>query len=294
MEIKKEFSLLKGTDNIVNISENLLNSYLKKENSSRRVRAILKLHESKITNFAKKEVINFVEGNPDKFYVVSFDKYILPLAYNSNDDSIIINLKPFNVEEVSNLSHNTLFSCLLYGMSFRNLVSGKIKIRDSYYPIITNYFTSILIRLFGKQFGLLGRYSSEILTLKFLTSSYILASFFGIERDSNWKKSSSISNYDYREIKDDLQKYDFSDIGDYIKALNDFKVMPGMNKYRFTEKFLKMFSINFLPALEDCSRFIASIGGSSVSGNQLIPHFIRKYNEQEYEKLLDLVKYSLR
>ena len=289
MEIKKEFTLLKGTNNYIEVSSGKIEDLVKEENRPRRLRAFLKLNESKIRHPSRDIILDFIsseEGN--NVHVVEFNQYILPVTYNKSDDSIIINLKPFHVDEISKLGVNTVYASILYGILFRKLLNSPRLLKDSYFSIITNYYTSVFVRLFGKQFGLLGRYSNEILKLKFLISSYVLASFFGIEGQTNWKKSATVSGVDYREIKEEVERYDFTDISDFIKALSDLGVMPGLNKYRFTEKFLKLFTVNFLPALEDASRFISSIGASSVSGNQVIPHFISKYNEQEYSKLMEL------
>ena len=103
-----------------------------------------------------------------------------------------------------------------------------------------------------------------------------------------------MAQIDYRKFKDELDKYDFSDVSEFIKALSEFKVMIGINKYRFTEKILKFFTINFIPAVEDCSRFVSSISASSVSGSKLIPSFIYRYNENEYKKIVDLGNSILR
>ena len=70
--------------------------------------------------------------------------------------------------------------------------------------------------------------------------------------------------------------------------------MIGINKYRFTEKILKFFTINFIPAIEDCSRFVSSIAASNVPGSKLVPGFIYTYNEIEYNKIVQLSNYILK
>lgn len=287
MEIKSNFDLLKN-DNFLDISDSELQSMVKEENKVERLHAYLKLNKNKIRHPDINMALNFLSENKDKFYVVEFDRYILPMSYSHKSDSIIFNIGSFHTDEISQLGVPTVYSSVLYGMLFRKLAKGDARLKESYYEMITNYMTSVMIRLFGKQYGLLSRYSYHIPTLRFFVATYILASFFGVEGENGWRKASKLSGYDYREVKDKLDKYDFKNVISFIKAISDFEVMPGLNKYRFTERIIKSFSINFLPSVEDGSRFFASIYCSSVMGNRLIPNFIKKYNEQEYSNIIDL------
>ena len=292
MIIKDEFSLLKGTKNIVNIPEDKIEERIKSENEYRKVLLYLQTNKRMI----KHDYVNTVLKKDyfNKFKLIEFPSYPLPITYNKDGRSIIINLKYFGVEELSQLDPKTLYSCIVYGDIFRKLIIGKEKVKENYAYIFVNYYLSLFIRVFGKQFGLLGSYTREIPKLKFLISVYIFESFFGIKGDRNYKQSASLAQIDYRKFKDELDKYDFSDVSEFIKALSEFKVMIGINKYRFTEKILKFFTINFIPAVEDCSRFVSSISASSVSGSKLIPSFIYRYNENEYKKIVDLGNSILR
>jgi hypothetical protein len=234
------------------------------------------------------------KGFIEKFNLVELSDYVLPITYNKYNKSILINLKYFGAEEISQVDPKTLFACIIYGEILHKLLSKKVEVKNNYAGIFINYYLSMFIRLFGKQFGLLGTYTSEIPKLKFLIAVYILESFFGITGDSNYRKAATVGQIDYRPLKSKLDKYDFYDIGDFVKSLSDLKVMVGINKYRFSEKILKFFTINFIPALEDCSRFVSSIGASNVSGSKLIPGFIYSYNENEYNKIVDLSNYILK
>lgn len=286
MLIKDEFSLLRGTKNIINIPQDKINEMVKPENEQTKLLLYLQTNRRMIKHDHVKNILR--KGYIDKFNLVELDNYPLPITYNKNGNSVIVNLKYFGVEEIPQLDPKTLYACIVYGDIFQKLISGKEKVRENYAFIFTNFYLSMFIRVFGKQFGLLGAYTREIPKLKFLISVYILASFFGIEGERNYKQSASVSQVDFREMRDDLKKYDFTDVSDFIKALSEFKVMIGINKYRFTEKILKFFTINFIPAIEDCSRFISSIAASNVSGSRLIPGFIYRYNETEYKKIADL------
>ena len=99
-----------------------------------------------------------------------------------------------------------------------------------------------------------------------MLSVYILASFFGIKDRDSYRLASSISVYNYDDIIDDLNKFDFSSINDFIKSLAHFNIMRGMDRYRFTGKIVRFTGINFLAAFEDPSRFMGVIAASNISG----------------------------
>lgn len=293
MEIKKQFDLLKN-DNFLDVSQNELENSIKEENTTRRIHAFLKLNKNKIRHEDFSLALNFLSDNPDKFFAVEFDRYLLPVTYSPKADAIIFNLHAFHADEISQLGVPTVFSGLLYGILFRKIAKGETRLKDTYYTIVSNYMTSVMIRLFGKQYGLLSRYSYQIPTLRFFVASYVLASFFGIEGETNWKRAAKLSQYNYVEVKDSLKKYDMKNILDFVRALSDFGVMPGLNKYRFTEKIIKSFSINFIPSVEDTSRFFAGIYCSSVLGNRVVPNYIKKYNEQEYANIIEISRRMLK
>lgn len=290
MIIKDEFELLKGTKNTISTSSDRVDKLIENDNSYQRLRAILKLNENRIKHEFKSQIFSKLKDDKfaSKFKIVEIDRYQLPITFNQNDKSIIMNIKYFDAKEISQLDPRTLYSCILYGTIFSKLVSKGDRVSPNYAAIFINYLLAMFIRLFGKQYGLLGSYSTEIPKLKFLISVYVLESFFGLKGSENYRRASSISQFSYKEIEDKLDKYDFSDISDFISALSDMKVLIGINKYRFTEKILKFLTINFIPALEDCSRFVASISASSVSGNKLVPSFIYRYNEDEHAKIVSL------
>ena len=75
------------------------------------------------------------------------------------------------------------------------------------------------LRLFGKEFGLLGIYATQIPALKFLTNCYVLASMFGMtDKKKLYKRAAAASMVDFRPYIDRLEKYDFTNINDYIKS----------------------------------------------------------------------------
>ena len=57
--------------------------------------------------------------------------------------------------------------------------------------------------------------------------------------------------------------------------------MPGIDVYGFTSVFLKLLGLNFIPALEDASRFISLALGANIKGTNVFPAFLPKYNRKD-------------
>ena len=295
--VKDVFTLLKGTPNLLSVSNNVISAYEVSENARREAFALLKLNEKSIKHFAKDKIYDLMGNVKDrqKVQLVKFEEYILPVTLNKPTKDMIINLKAFDVSSVAGLGAKNLFASLVYGYSLGSLVSNKIKIGETYAEVITNFLLSVFIRVFGREYGLLGAYAQSIAELKFLIACYILDSFFGVRSHKKlFSKAISFAPFDYQEIYPKLIKYDFSDISQLIKALSELRIMPGLTQYSFTSKVLRFLSLNFLPALEDLSRFISVIITSSVKGSSLVPAFISSYNKSEYNKILELGKLIFR
>ena len=175
MVIKDVFKLIKNTPNILNVSDNILQKYQKEENSPRQIFTFLKQREKSIKkHFTNKTIFNLIGNTKQRemIKVVKFDQYILPVTYSPSSDSIIINLKPLDVEEIVDLSPNNLYALLVYGYAFRQFIK-RVKIPDKYAGPIIAYLLSTFIKLFGKEYGLLGIYASGIPKLKFFIACYV-------------------------------------------------------------------------------------------------------------------------
>ena len=292
MIIKDKFELLKNVPNVLNMSKSEIKS-VEIEKGPRKIFATLELVKKRITHFTKNEVFNLISDikEREKIHVVNLKDYILPVSYNKPTDGIVINLSYFNTDDVSRVSPRNIYACVVYGITLRSLLTKKSKlIKNSYYSIIVGYLTSVLVRIFAKEYGLLGLYSDRITKLKFLISCYVVASFFGIKGDNIYKLSSTVSLYGYKDIVKDLRKYNFSSMNDFIKSLSNLNVMPGMEKYKFTSKLLKMLGINFLAAFEDVTRFVSVLTTSNISGSNVTSTFLFRYNEYEFSKILLISK----
>lgn len=292
MEIKDKFRLVSGAENVIRVSSSVIDKYSSEENSPRHVFAILELKKKSIVHFTSKKIMQWVSDKKkrESIQVVKVDDYPLPVTFNPPTKGNIINLKYFEVDEVSSMSPNDLYAALVYAYSFQQMVTKKFKIKEEYAKIIVNYLLSFFVQIFGKEYGLVGIYASGIPKLKFLIACYILRSFFGVKGTKLFSKATAIAPYLYNNEIEQLKKYDFSLIEEFIKALSDMKVMPGLTITKFTSKLYRFFGINILPAMEDCSRFFSVILTSSVPGNRLVPKYLFKYNQTEYFQLIEVMR----
>jgi len=293
MIVKQKFDLLKGVDNVLNMSMSELNKQ-SIENGPRKIFVMLDLMKNRINHYTKKKVFEKVTLLAERkhLHVVNLENYSLPVSYNVPTKSMIINVSPFGIDDIETTKPGpfNLYALMVYSIVFSDLISGKMKVTDKYSKVIADYFVSLLIRLFGKQYGLLGSFAIQIPKMKFLTNMYILDSFFGVKGPSAYKKAATASAFNYKEIEDELPKYDFSNINNFIISLSDFGVMPNINRHIFASKLLRFFGLNVMPAFEDCSRFIATLATSEIKGSNVVSTHLVKYNEREFGKILEIPK----
>jgi len=295
MIVKKKFDLFKGVPNIIRVSSSVIKSQSIPGDRHNLVRT-MKLIEKRINHFSSKRIFALTSNIRDTrkaLDIVSMD-YPLPVTFNTTNKKAIINLGFFGVDEISRLDPINVYACLVYALTFSDLVQGKVKVKDMYYVPITNYLGSIFVRLFGKEFGLLGPYATEISKLKFLIACYVLAGFFGVTGTPAYRKASVLTGVDYRQLLDQLKKYDFANVNDFIKSLSEMKVLPGIDKHRFANKALRSLQVDFFAAFEDLSRFISWITTSSVKGSNVVPTYIDDWNPSEYGKILSISKVIFR
>jgi len=293
--VKDKFGLIKGVPNVLHLSEGQIKTH-RVQNGVKNLTFVLQLFRNRINHFTKDyvfEVLKNVEKQKN-LEVINLPTYNLYTSYNVPTKQMIINIFPFG--GIDNIYPNepdpkNVYACVVYAICFNNLVTGKYPLNESYVSTIVNYFLTLFIRLFGKEYGLLGVYSDQIMKLKFLISCYVLTSFFGVTGHEVHRKSVIIAPIDYKEFHDELLTFDFSNMEDFINSLSKLKVLSGINKYSFTSKVLRLLGVNFLPAFEDLSRFMSIITTSSIIGSQIVPTFIStSYNVDEYKKLIEISK----
>ena len=297
MIIKKQFTLLKDVPNTLSLSSSSIKK-LSIINGTQKVFTMIDLIKGSVQHYTKDKVYDFIYNPKNKkaLNVLYLREYNLIDSYNKPTNAVILNLSPFGAKDISpsNPGSKNLYASMVYGICFRDLVTGKIKINEKFSKPIIDYMSSLFLRLFGKEYGLLGSYVSEISKLRFLTGCYVLSAFFGNTGNSSYRMSSSMSAFNYKEYVEKLNKYDFSDIGYFIQALSDFKVMPGINKHLFTAKILKSYTFEFLPALEDLSRFISILTTSEITGNSIVPTYLYRVNQKAFESIIAISKVIFR
>jgi hypothetical protein len=294
MIIKEKFDLLKGVDNLIKLPSSKIKE-LELELGPRKIFLNLEMEKGRIgSHYTKDAIFKLISDIQDRnvIKVINLPSYSLPITYNVSTKSQIINLSPFGINDIttSKPGPQNLYALMVYSIVFSDLVSGKFKVTEKSITPMVNYFVSIFLRLFGKEYGLLGSFASEINKLKFLTNVYVLASFFGIVGLPAYKRSAAAATFNYKDIEDKLKRYDFKNINDFILALSELGVMPNLNRHIFTQKVLRQFGFNFLPALEDCSRFIATIATSAIKGSNVVSTYLYKYNERDFNQILELSK----
>jgi len=293
MVIKETFTLLKSVPNILNLSKTEIKDYTV-SNGPRKLFVVLELQKDRIKHYTKDnvyEILSFLEQRK-KIIVVNLPNYNLHVSYNQSTDQIVINISPYGIDDIYSTSPDpkNLYAQMVYGISFYNLVTKKVNLKDSYFSPIAGFILSLLMNMFGKEYGLLGSYSSNISKLNFLVNCYVLSSFFGITGNKCYRNAGVVSSFNFKEIETDLDKYDFFNIENFIKALSDFRVFPGVNKYSFTSKILKMTSVSFIPALEDVSRFLSIMSCVGIKGSNIVPTHISKYNPDSFERITQILK----
>ena len=292
MVIKDKFTLLKDIPNILNMSASSLRAH-RVVDGNETLYTVLALHEKRVNHFTKKKVYKLLKSKQNLIEVVYLPSYSLPVSFNRPTNQIIINLSSFGTREIStmNPSAHDLYGCIVYGICLWELIS-KQSIPTRFAPHMSAFLLSTFIRVFGKEYGLVGIYSTQIPKLKYLISCYIYASFFNVKGDKLFKDASVGISYDFRKELDQLKKYDFSNVIDFIKALSELKVFPGINKYNFVSKILRFLSLHFIPAIEDIARFMCVMTTSNVPGisASLSPAFYYRYNETEFDIIMQMSK----
>lgn len=292
MIVKKKFDLLKDVPNVLSLSPSVIKSQSVPGDRLNLIRS-MKLIEKRVKHYTSKRIFKLtssVKETKKTLHIVRIDSYPLSVSYNNPTKRIVINLGFFGVDEISRIDPMNIYACLVYGLTFSDLINQVVKIKDLYYGPITNYLGSVFVRIFGKEFGLLGPYATEISKLKFLIACYVLSSFFGVKGTPAYKKASTLCGIDYRNISDKLDTYDFSKVDVFINALSELKVLPGIDKHHFASKTLRQLRIDFFAAFEDLSRFISYMITSNIKGSNVVPTYIDGWNPTEYAKIISIGK----
>ena len=292
MIVKERFKLI-NSPNLLQLSRNDIIKYTLPKGPTK-ISSVLGLVEDKVNHFTKARIYRYLsEKALYRTAVLIVPDYPFFVTYNSPTNQIVINLYNFGIDDIypNNPDPINIYACMVYGISFSNLVNGSVSVSPNHYPPMAAFLFTLFIRLFGKEFGLSTTYSTELSKLQFLIHVYVLGSFFGITGPEAYSKASLASSFDFKDYEEFLDKYDFTNTDHFILCLSDFKIMPGLTKFGFARKFVQFFGVDFLPALEDVSRFISIMTVASIPGSSLIPTFVaKKYNTSEFNKILEISK----
>lgn len=297
MEIKKTFTLNKGVPNLLHLSKNEITTH-SVESGLKLAISSLEILQKSVEHFSKNSVYKQISPElKNEIAIIYLEQYPLHVSYNIPTRQIIINLFPFGTDTITNVNPEprNIYACIAYGICFKKLLEGKVVPKLIYFGPIASFITTLFVQVYGRQFGLLGRYSSNINLLKFLVSIYVLMSFFGVEKNQAYKVAGTTSGVNPKEHIDHLNQYNFTEILDLISALSDFKVLPGITSFFFIKRAMTLFGMPFTLSLEDLSRFVSSMMVCSIPSESIIPRFIAsKYNEDEYIKVLEISKLTFR
>lgn len=292
MVVKENFILLKSVPNILSLKASEIKNY-SIDKGQRKVFVVLELNKAKINHFTKDKVYNIITdlNRSKRLAVVNIPDYNLYVSYNRPTRQIVLNISPYNVDDIDmRIDPKDLYTQVVYGILFTNLITEKVKLKDSYFAPISGFLLSLFMGLFGKTYGLLGTYSINISKLNFLVNCYVLSAFFGITGTRSYQLAGTSSGFDYKQIEESLKGYDFTNIESFIKSLSNFSVMPGIDKYSFTSTLFKVGGINFLPAFEDLSRFISIMTCISMKGSSLVPAYLSKYGGDSFGRVIEISK----
>lgn len=294
MKIKDTFSLLKGTPNILNLSKSQIGSFTLEGNSPKHVYVTLELKKNVIRHFALDKILEYVTNvkTTNDLNIIVNEQYPLVVSYSQKAHSKLVNISPFNAKDLGRVSYMNLYASILYAYTFDSLINGRLRIPDNMVKVISNFWFSLFVQVFGRAYGMTGTYSSKLPGLKFLITAYLLISFFGRKQDNAvYKSAKQYSGYLYEDKVDILNQIDMSDFRGFIKALSLMEIMPGFNIIKFTTTIHRIFSdVQILPGFEDLSRFMSLIMTSSVPQQTIAKSFIHKYNKEAYMDMLNYMK----
>jgi len=293
--IKPDFELVRNAENIINFSNA---KKIEIDDWYRKIKNIFGLLDKSFKHDGLKTLMKIINNETltkKIFDVVLFPdnipEYHLPGCYNIYDKKVLINIGFYQIDDISitKPSAKALYSIFIYNYILYRVHSKKVKFPVDISINIVNYYTSLFMSMFGKQYGMIGIYTNKIPKLKFLIACYILASYFGLKNNELYNKAQSYSTHIFDNIEQ-LNNYNFQTVNDFVKALSDYDIFPGFNVYKMIGRFYTSFGISFLAAFEDFGRFIAMISVISITGNGIAPFFISKYNKQAFNNILKIIR----
>ena len=290
MLIKERLTILQNCNNVVQSDQISINAMSVDAEDKDIILSTLKLHTPRLkTNITKKYVDFHIDSELRYIDWVKIRSYPLVSTYNMTTNRSIINLTAANVRSIDNANPKDLIALVVYSHICSVLSSGMLSISDKDVIAIAEYYTSYLLSVFAKRYGLTGTYEDQIPLFRFLTFLYVFRSFFGIEFNRAVNESSRYTHCPPNSIKVDLEKYDFSSINGYLSSLHESHVMHGISLYRFIDSLIKSIGIVNLGMFEDCMRFCSTIFGVNVDGNSIFPITLNLFSQQKFALVTNII-----
>lgn len=299
MLVKERLMILQNCNNVVDVSQSSIDSLSPLDQDDINVvLSTLKLHAPRLKENVARKYVNFhIESELKYIDWVKIRTYPLVSTYNMNTSRSVINLTAANIRNIDNANPKDLIALVAYSHICSVLSSQMLSISTDYAIPFADYYTSYLLSIFAKRYGLTGTYEDQIPLFKFLTFLYVFRSFFGIDFNKAVNESSRYNHCPPQSVRIDLSQYDFSSITGYISSLNDSQVMQGISLYRFIDSLIKSVGIINLGMFEDCTRFCSTLFAVNVDGNSLFPITLNLFSQKKFSlvtKIIDsVVKKSL-
>lgn len=293
--IKETLSLLNNKPNIFDFPQSTIDSFKIDDSDNEIFQSTIKIFLSKAKSskqFTSKFVDFHVQNNFKFIDIIRYSQYPLPAVYNRQTKRCILNLSAYGKRSISNIGMRDVYTLLVYG-HVCSYISAGVKIPLEGSDPFAEYLIQMLLKIFAKKYGLTGSYVDLIPQFRFFTSLYIYTSFFGLDRDAATQKASYFSKIDPKELKIDLSKYDFAKISDYLSAMSDNQITPGLNDYRFLDTMIRNFGTINLPIFEDVMRFSSTMVASSINGNTYFPPILQMYNPKIYFKVNSIIESAI-
>lgn len=232
----------------------------------------------------------------ESFCVLYLPDYPFVYSYNKPTDQLVINIFPFGIETVTPQRPNVMdmYCCLASALCLANLTNDKVMIKTHYMEPIISFFSSMFVQMFGRTYGITEKYSTEIPKLKFLIALYVYIAFDGLQREPAKKLARTISAFNYDSYEEELEKFALTDIKSLIDALSKLGAMPGMTIFSFLATVHKYFGKrDAILMFEDFSRCVSVILASNIEGSTIVPSFLKKYNNEEFFRIITISKLAL-
>jgi len=293
MKIKETFTLIKGVPNILNLSKSQLEALTLEGNSTKHVYATLELKKNVIRHFAFDKILEYVRNlkTTNDLNIVVDTNYPFVTSYSRKAHSKIINIAPFNAKDLARVAYMNIYASVLYAYTFDSLINKRLRIPENMVQVISNYWFSLFVQVFGRDYGMTGTYSNKLPGLKFMITLYLMISFFDRKQSkATYNLAKQYSGFSYEDKEEILNQLDLFNVRDFIRGLSLMEIMPGFNIIKFTTKVHRIFDVQMLPGFEDLSRFMSLIMTSSVSQQTIAKPFIKKYRPKAYVHMLDYMK----